>query len=96
MKPLRSLRSHLLQSKGNKEGTTMKNRMHCYRYGLHLSATLRVVLIALVCAGTGAGKAWSIDEGWPRQKQQDGHILVYYQPQLDSWENQKVLKARIA
>ena len=37
-----------------------------------------------------------MDQGWPRQKQQDGNTLVYYQPQLDSWKDQKVLKARMA
>ncbi len=43
-----------------------------------------------------ASNAVAIDEGWPRQKQQDGNTLIYYQPQLDSWQDQKVLKARIA
>ncbi len=43
-----------------------------------------------------SGHAWGVDEGWPRQKQQDANTLVYYQPQLDSWKDQKMLKARIA
>jgi hypothetical protein len=54
---------------------------------------LITVLLALACL---PGPAWSLDEGWPRQKEQDGNTLVYYQPQLDSWKDQKVLKARIA
>jgi hypothetical protein len=54
-------------------------------------------LAAAVFAVAGlSGPAWAADEGWPRQKQQDGNTLVYYQPQLDSWKDQKVLKARIA
>jgi len=68
----------------------------------HLTGTRRSVLICLAFSAvlyfvTGwTGFAWGADEGWPRQKEQDGNILVYYQPQLDSWKNQKVLKARVA
>ncbi len=36
------------------------------------------------------------DVGWPRQVTQNGSTLVYYQPQVDEWKNQKSLKARIA
>jgi hypothetical protein len=54
-------------------------------------------LIAAVLAGVGWSlPAWALDEGWPRQKQQDGNTVVIYQPQLDSWKDQKVLKARVA
>ena len=56
-----------------------------------------LVLLAAVFAWPGHdGEAWAADQGWPRQKQQDGNTLVYYQPQLDSWKDQKVLKARMA
>jgi len=75
----------------------MKNRTHYHGCERRLTALLRLVLIAAVCTAAGwAGHAWGVDEGWPRQKQQDGNTLVYYQPQLDSWKDQKVLKARIA
>lgn len=61
------------------------------------SAFLRMFLIAAMFAMPG----WSLpaaaaDQGWPREVKQDGDTLVYYQPQLDSWKDQKVLKARMA
>jgi len=75
----------------------MNNRPHYHHCVQHLSVLIHLVLIAAVCAGAGwAGVAWGLDEGWPRQKQQDGNTIVFYQPQLDSWQDQKVLKARIA
>ncbi|PWT72449.1 MAG: hypothetical protein C5B59_15740 [Bacteroidetes bacterium] len=36
------------------------------------------------------------DIGWPRQVTQNGNTLTYYQPQLDSWQDYKELKARAA
>lgn len=36
------------------------------------------------------------DIGWPRQVEKDGATLLYYQPQVDGWEDYKVLKARVA
>jgi hypothetical protein len=84
-------------AKCDKKNDMMKNHMYYDRYGRQLSAFVRLVLIAAVCTGAGwSGFAWGVDEGWPRQKQQDGNTLVYYQPQLDSWKDQTVLKARIA
>jgi hypothetical protein len=75
----------------------MKNRTHYHYCVQHLSVLVRLVLIAAICAAAGlAGRAWAADEGWPRQKQLDGNTLVIYQPQLDSWKDQKVLKARVA
>jgi len=75
----------------------MKSITRCHRQEHRHSAIVRLFLVAVLCAGIGwAGHAWGVDEGWPRQKQQDGNTLVYYQPQLDSWKDQKVLKARIA
>jgi len=75
----------------------MRTRTRCHRYGRQLPALIRLVVMVTICtAAVWAGHAWGVDEGWPRQKQQDGNTLVYYQPQLDSWRDQKVLKARIA
>jgi len=75
----------------------MVNLMRSPRQGRPLSAVASLFLIATFCAGTGwAGHAWGVEEGWPRQIQQDGNTLVYFQPQLDSWKDQKVLKARVA
>ncbi|WP_228012095.1 hypothetical protein [Flavobacterium hungaricum] len=36
------------------------------------------------------------DDGWPREAANNGTKLVYYQPQVDSWDDQKEIKARIA
>ncbi|HEY0468586.1 MAG TPA: hypothetical protein VGC79_30535, partial [Polyangiaceae bacterium] len=36
------------------------------------------------------------DIGWPRQLSKDGATLVYYQPQLDEWQDYKQLKCRMA
>jgi hypothetical protein len=67
------------------------------RFERSRQSLVRLVLITLLFAWScWSGHAWAQDEGWPRQKQQDGNTLVYYQPQLDSWKDQKVLKARIA
>lgn len=36
------------------------------------------------------------DIGWPRQVEKDGATLLYYQPQVDEWEDYKVIQARVA
>jgi hypothetical protein len=36
------------------------------------------------------------DPGWPRQIVKNGTTLVYYQPQIDAWDNYKDLKGRAA
>jgi hypothetical protein len=36
------------------------------------------------------------DPGWPRQAVRNGNRLVYYQPQVDEWNNLRTIKARIA
>jgi len=36
------------------------------------------------------------DPGWPRQSIKDGAKLVYYQPQVDSWDKYQLIKARMA
>ncbi|MGX5818932.1 hypothetical protein ACWKWU_12090 [Chitinophaga lutea] len=36
------------------------------------------------------------DPGWPRQISRDGNTLVYYQPQVDEWNNYTELKGRMA
>jgi hypothetical protein len=42
------------------------------------------------------GAASAPDPGWPRQAMRDGNRLVYYQPQIDEWNNLRTIKARIA
>jgi len=46
---------------------------------------------------------WSIptllfaeDIGWPSEKTQNGARIVYYQPQIDSWQDYRTLGARMA
>ncbi len=73
----------------------MIHRIDYDRRALHGRFLACLVLIAVFFAGW-TGSVWGAEEGWPRQKQKDGNTLVYYQPQLDSWKDQKVLKARIA
>jgi len=36
------------------------------------------------------------DNGWPRETTNNGTKLVYYQPQVDSWDDHKEIKARLA
>jgi hypothetical protein len=43
-----------------------------------------------------AGGSSSSDPGWPREIQQDGARLVYYQPQIDEWKDYRVLTGDVA
>jgi len=36
------------------------------------------------------------DPGWPRQIVKNGTKLMYYQPQVDSWDNYQLIKGRMA
>ena len=36
------------------------------------------------------------DRGWPREAENNGTKLVYYQPQVDDWKDFKELTARVA
>ena len=36
------------------------------------------------------------DPGWPREVVKDGATLTYYQPQVDSWQDYREIKARVA
>ena len=36
------------------------------------------------------------DIGWPREMTQSGAQIVYYQPQIDSWRDYRILDARMA
>ena len=46
-------------------------------------------------ARAAASEKLASDPGWPREITRDGMKLVYYQPQIDSWVNQRDLTARI-
>jgi hypothetical protein len=49
-------------------------------------------LLILLCANN----ARSQDQGWPRQKEVNGARIVYYQPQVDGWQEFKRLDLRMA
>ena len=36
------------------------------------------------------------DIGWPREMTQNGARIVYYQPQIDRWQDYRILDARMA
>ncbi|PZX48529.1 hypothetical protein [Algoriphagus chordae] len=57
-------------------------------------------IILMICIGGLQAQTDTTDHtkdiGWPRQVEKDGATLVYYQPQVDEWDDYKVLKARVA
>jgi len=57
----------------------------------------RLLVTFHLLACTGAASLPNEDPGWPRERTAaDGTHLVIYQPQVDSWEGQRRLKARVA
>ena len=61
-------------------------------FGLSAGRSVVFVTLAVVCLGQG----WSQDQGWPREKTVNGAHLVYYQPQVDAWNDFKLLDLRMA
>lgn len=57
---------------------------------------LRALAIAVVLAVAHPAAAQGVDGGWPREIRQDGDVLRYYQPQVDGWDDQKLLRMRLA
>jgi hypothetical protein len=55
----------------------------------------KIGFLALVILGIVAAAA-AQDPGWPRQITKPGGKLVYYQPQVDSWQSYSLLKWRMA
>jgi hypothetical protein len=51
---------------------------------------LLILILGIVTAAAAQ------DPGWPRQITKPGGTLVYYQPQVDSWQNYKLLNWRMA
>lgn len=54
----------------------------------------KLMLMTLILAFGSASMAQ--DPGWPRQKTSSAGRLVYYQPQVDSWNNYRDLQFRMA
>ena len=53
---------------------------------------LCILLLFLFCAGSMVGQ----DPGWPRQITRPGGKMIYYQPQIENWNNFTELNARMA
>ncbi|ACU89187.1 hypothetical protein [Desulfomicrobium baculatum] len=62
-----------------------------------MKAWRRFLLAVMLCAALSVtAAAASDDQGWPRVFQKDGKELTVYQPQVDFWQDYKVLHARFA
>ena len=78
--------------------------MNSHAFRRHLCLVLLAVLPATVslpfqnppaASAPAAGNAVA-DPGWPREVQQDGARLVYYQPQIDEWKDYRELTGDVA
>src|SRR5450432_1109387 len=70
----------------------MKTRALPYLVVLTLSVVTPMVSGQSGNAGGGA----LTDQGWPRTVERNGMRLVYYEPQIDSWPDQRTINARVA
>ena len=50
----------------------------------------------LLAAAPAKAAAFAADPGWPREVERGDLKLVYYQPQIESWKDYKLLTARVA
>lgn len=53
-----------------------------------ISLSILILVLGSVCVAQ--------DPGWPRQKFSSAGRLIYYQPQIDEWNNYKDLAFRMA
>lgn len=63
---------------------------------MHLRRNIQLLIAGLLLFSVGLYAQATQDIGWPRQIVKSGATLVYYQPQIDSWDNYKTIKARVA
>ena len=62
-----------------------------------ISLYINTVLILWIgIVANGQSTPATTDVGWPRQIVRSGNTLVYYQPQIDEWNDYKEIKARLA
>ena len=55
------------------------------------------ILLAVVYALSAfQGPALAQDQGWPRSLEDNGNEVVIFQPQIEDWEDHKIVKARAA
>lgn len=59
-------------------------------------STLKCVVASMVLILISAVTSLAQDTGWPRQRTENGNILVTYQPQVDDWKNFRELDWRMA
>ena len=59
----------------------------------HLGSILFVILACIVATTqvTHAQESAPV-EGWPRLYESEGNKFIVYQPQIQSWENHKIMK----
>ncbi len=60
------------------------------------SIGLQAQAVGTSSADGAARQSVAPDPGWPRQIMKNSATLVYYQPQVDSWDNYRLVKARMA
>ncbi len=89
---------------------TRHNQFFNYKYSvmrlisgisIYVNNPFRLLVIFLLFYSAGVlaqteKAATTSDLGWPRQIEQDGATLVYYQPQIDEWKDYKNITARMA
>jgi hypothetical protein len=73
----------------NEERDIMTSRMQ-------LGLLTRALIVALAWSAASPGHAAEQDPGWPRELTRDDATLVYYQPQIDDWNDFKEINGRMA
>ena len=66
------------------------------RASVILLAFLASVVPAAIFGQAGKPAGNPTEQSWPRSVERNGMRLVYYQPQIDSWPNQRTINARVA
>ena len=58
--------------------------------------TIQCVIVSLVLILVSVTAGMAQDAGWPRQRTENGNILIIYQPQVDEWKDFRELDWRMA
>jgi hypothetical protein len=65
------------------------------QHSLSANLTVFVLTLALMAAGFPA-RAAADEPVWPRERDQDGARIIFYQPQIDDWKQFKIVSGRMA
>jgi hypothetical protein len=65
------------------------------KFHLKEESAMRKIVAYLLLFWAISSLVLAEDIGWPREKTQNGAGIVYYQPQIDSWQDYRTLDARI-